>query len=139
MSETTAAEGACVCGAVKIKAKAMSLQVGACNCSICRRWCGGPFLSVSCGTDVAIEGEDHVGIYDSSEWAERAFCKTCGSMLFYRFKSNGQHMANVALFGDIPALEFTRQVFVDERPHYYEFANQTANMTGAEIFEKFRS
>lgn len=94
---------------------------------------------MSCGTDVTFTGEDQIGIYDSSAWAERGFCKSCGSTLFYRFKSNGQHMMSVALFGDLPGLKFTRQVFVDERPDYYEFANETADMTGPEVFEKYRS
>ena len=31
----------------------------------------------------------------------------------------------------------THQVFVDERPSYYEFANKTDDMTGAEVFAKY--
>ena len=29
------------------------------------------------------------------------------------------------------------QVFIDEKPDYYSFANETKNMTGAEIFAQF--
>ena len=35
--------------------------------------------------------------------------------------------------------EFGLQVFIDEKPDYYEFANETKDMTGAEVFAKFTS
>lgn len=36
--------------------------------------------------------------------------------------------------GDI---HFSHQVFIDEKPSYYTFANDTQNMTGAEVFAMF--
>lgn len=135
-NSTVEAKGACVCGAVTIATRAMSLHAGACHCSTCRRWCAGPFLTVDCGNDVKVEG-DELAIYDSSEWAERGFCKKCGSNLFYRFKKSGQTMVSAALFGEVPGLTMTRQVFVDQRPSYYEFSQQTKMMTSTEIFAMF--
>ena len=32
---------------------------------------------------------------------------------------------------------FTSQIFIDEKPAYYDFANKTHNMTGAEVFAAF--
>ncbi len=32
---------------------------------------------------------------------------------------------------------FDHQVFIDQKPAYYEFANQTKNMTGAELFAMY--
>ena len=34
-------------------------------------------------------------------------------------------------------LVFSHQVFIDEKPTFYSFSNETNNMTGAEIFAKF--
>jgi hypothetical protein len=34
-------------------------------------------------------------------------------------------------------LVFDRQIFIDEKPEYYSFANETKNMTGAEVFAQF--
>jgi hypothetical protein len=31
----------------------------------------------------------------------------------------------------------TSQIFIDEKPAYYTFANQTKTMTGAEVFAMF--
>ena len=134
MSETQVGHARCLCGSVSIQAEAMSRNVGSCHCSTCRKWAGGPMLSVSCGKEVALTGEEHISIYDSSAWAERGFCKNCGSHLFYRIKENQEYIIPIGLFDNAEGLTFQRQVFIDEKPDYYSFANNTLNMTGAEIF-----
>ncbi len=45
-----------------------------------------PLLAIDCGTQVTISNEDFVSRCSASEWAERGFCKTCGTHLFYHFK-----------------------------------------------------
>ncbi|MFN3233557.1 MAG: GFA family protein [Alphaproteobacteria bacterium] len=137
MSDTQERHGQCLCGAVKITAKQASTSVGACHCNMCRQWAGGPYLAVDCGTDVRFEGEQHIGTFGSSDWAERGFCKTCGSNLFYRVKASGQLIVAAGLFEDQDGFVFDHQVFVDERPTYYDFANETEDKTGAELFAEF--
>jgi len=134
VSTATEFQGQCLCGAVKITARSDSNSVGACHCKMCRRWGGGPFMEVNCGQAVTFDGEEHVSVYASSEWAERGFCRNCGTHLFYRIKETGQHMVPVGLFDDGGDLVFKNQVFIDEKPPFYRFANETKDMTGAEIF-----
>lgn len=129
--------GQCLCGAVQISVRSSDATVGACHCSMCRRWGSGPFMELNCGTDVSIEGAEHITVYDSSPWAERGFCSTCGSNIFYRIKGSGEHMLSVGLFEDVADLMFTSQVFIDEKPDFYNFAEKTETMTGKEIFEKY--
>ncbi len=131
--ETTERQGQCLCGAVQINALQSSNMVGACHCGMCRRWGGGPALELDCGTNVMLTGEDHIAIYDSSEWAEHGFCKTCGTNLFYRLKENGQYMIASAIFDNQDGLTFTTQVYIDDKPSYYSFAEQTENLTGAQV------
>ena len=52
MSDVTEGKGSCLCGAVRFTAKNMSKEVGACHCSMCRKWGGGPFMEVDCGAEV---------------------------------------------------------------------------------------
>jgi hypothetical protein len=105
---------------------------------MCRKWSGGPVLAVDCGTDVSFSGEENISIYDSSEWAERGFCKKCGSHLFYRLKHNHQYNIEVGLFeNNEAAFTLEYQIFIDEKPALYHFGNETKNMTGAEVFEQF--
>lgn len=129
--------GGCLCGSVQFRAAACNTHVGACHCSMCRKWGGGPFFAVDCGTDVVFEGEESISVYSSSEWAERGFCSRCGSHLFYRLKGSGQTMIPAGLFDDLSAPVFDHQVFIDEKPGWYEFSNATKNMTGEEVFAAF--
>lgn len=94
-------------------------------------------MELNCGSDVTISGNENIQIFDSSEWAERGFCKNCGTHLFYRLKGTQEHMVPVGLFDDSLNVKFYNQVFIDEKPSYYSFADDTEKLTGEELFAKF--
>ena len=73
----------------------------------------------------------------SSDWAERGFCNRCGTHLFYRLKAQGQVILPAGLFDDDTGLEFEHQIFIDRKPPYYTFADNTRDMTEAEVFAKY--
>ncbi len=129
--------GRCLCGAVKITATSKSEHVEACHCGMCRKWGGGPLLAVECENDVNIEGTDDVAIFSSSEWAERGFCRHCGTHLFYRLKEGGHYELPVGLLDAGAGWELTGQIFIDDKPAYYDFAQTTRNLTGEEVFAQF--
>ncbi len=137
MSNTSIGHGHCLCGKVKITANTMGHSVGACHCRMCRRWTGGPLMAVDCGSDVVFEGNENIKKYESSAWAERGFCTNCGNHLFYRLKESNQYMMPVGIFENDENLVFDHQIFIDEKPDYYCFSNETHNMTGAEVFAKY--
>jgi hypothetical protein len=137
MSSLTSSQGSCLCGAVHISVKTMSNKVGACHCSMCQKWAGGSLMMVDCGSDVSFQEKENVSVFKSSEWAERGFCKQCGSHLFYRLKAQNKYFMPVGIFEGVEQFVFDHQVFIDEKPAYYCFANQTQNMTGAEVFAMF--
>jgi hypothetical protein len=137
MSQEIVKHATCICGEVRIRAAHVSRHVGACHCHMCRKWGGGPFMEVDCGTEVSFEGEQNISVFDSSEWAERGFCSKCGSHLFYRLKDTKQHMIPVGLFDEINNFSFDHQVFIDKKPDYYRFANKTKNMTQSEVFAMY--
>jgi hypothetical protein len=133
-----ALSGGCLCGAVRFTATPSEWHAEACHCSMCRRWSAGPFLSVRCES-LAIEDESQVGVYRSSEWAERGFCKQCGTALFYRLVAFPLYGVSAEAFDDGEGLSLEGQIFVDEKPTYYEFANVTKMMTGPEVFAAFQA
>ncbi len=91
-------------------------------------------MLVNCGSEVSFSGEDNIAVFDSSEWAQRGFCKSCGSNLFYRVKENREHFIPSGIFDDQDSFSFERQIFIDRKPPFYEFGNDTTKMTEAEIF-----
>jgi hypothetical protein len=137
MSDVNEGKGRCLCGAISITVKNISKSVGACHCDICRRWGGGPLMAVDCGTDVTFSGEENISVFNSSDWAERGFCNQCGSHLFYRLKESNQHIMPVGIFDNDDMFIFDHQIFVEEKPSFYDFKNETKNMTGAEVFAAF--
>lgn len=137
MASVSKRQGRCLCGAVSFTAERSGNNVGACHCGMCRRWSGGPLMAVDCGVDVAIDGEENLTVFDSSDWAERGFCNQCGSNLFYRLKETGQFMVLIGIFDNQDDIVFDHQVFIDEKPTYYEFKNKTKDLTGAELFAQF--
>ena len=136
MSESIKGKGSCLCGAIRITAN-INNNVGACHCGMCRKWGGGPLMAINCGTDVSFEGEENISVFNSSDWAERGFCKKCGSHLFYRLKESKEHIIPAGLFDDQGSFVFDNQVFIDKKPPFYSFANKTDDMTEAEVFEKY--
>lgn len=127
----------CLCGAVKINIKNSGSEIGACHCNMCRKWSGSPYLAVDCGTEVLFEGQDNITIFDSSEWAQRGFCSQCGTHLYYRLKKNQQYMMPAGLLDKDHELSLKKQIFIDRKPAYYNFSNETIKMTADEVFAVF--
>lgn len=127
----------CLCGSVSITVQSEGKGIGACHCNMCRKWSGGPYIEINCGSNVSFEGKEHISIFNSSDWAERGFCKNCGTHLFYKLTENNQHMVPAGLFELDEDMVFDTQVFIDKKPSYYSFSNKTNDMTGAELFAKF--
>jgi hypothetical protein len=128
--------GQCLCGAVKFTAWDVPHQIGTCHCGQCRRWASGPYFAVAAGS-IAFEGEDNLGRYRSSDWAERGFCKVCGSSLFYRMVKEDRYMMAVGSFDDQSGFELSHQVFIDEKPGFYDFAQATKTSTGDDFFTRY--
>lgn len=135
MAEPTTAR--CLCGAVTLSIASPDKRIGACHCTNCRGWSGGPFLSVRCGSEVSIAGQEHVSVYEAAPWSERGFCSRCGTHLFYRVKQGQRYYVPAGLLDSCEGLVFETQVFVDSKPDYYDFANETKRLTGAELFAMF--
>jgi len=132
-------KGHCLCGAVTVtaqSAKAPHPHADACHCSMCRRWSSGPFFATE-GKDVQIEGKDAVTEYASSEWARRAFCKHCGTHLYYLFLQTQGYMLSAGLFQENADFAFTTEIYIDKKPDWYAFANPTKTMTEAEVLKAF--
>lgn len=128
--------GKCLCGKVEVTVNQQGNHIGICHCAMCRRWGGGPFMTLEQCEAVTFSRPDYISRYASSEWADRGFCKHCGTHLFYHLKENDHYAVPAGLF-DTGEFALDVQIFTDEKPAFYDFANQTKTMTGAEVFAVF--
>ena len=94
-------------------------------------------MGLDCGSNVDFVGKDNIQLYDSSPWAKRGFCIHCGTHLFYKLNDKNKYILPVGIFENADDLKLSYQVFIDEKPSYYCFSNETYNMTGKEILDKF--
>ena len=129
--------GRCLCGACRFSADPAG-EAGVCHCGVCRKWTGGINMAVSC-TDVRWNDDAPVTRYRSSDWAERAFCATCGSNLYWHALDAPEDHQVIALMAfDEPAVfPVASQIFIDEKPDTYALANVPTTMTGAEVMAQF--
>lgn len=132
--------GQCLCGAVTLTISADCTDLGACHCSICQTWSGGPFLELEVGQNIVFEGEAFIQRYASSQWAERGFCRQCGTHLFMRDLNSGDYGVPPGLFEALRQrreLTLSREIFHDKKPVYYEFAGDTRKINSDFIYQHF--
>jgi hypothetical protein len=127
--------GHCLCGAVAFTTPE-AREIGVCHCGFCRRWGGGPFLGVHCCPAVEFRGAEHIAVYASSSWAERAFCRTCGTHLYYKLLATGEYFMPAGAF-ESDDFELASQIYVDDQPGYYALANETPMLTEQQVLEKY--
>lgn len=117
--------GKCLCGAVSISGHA-DAGVGTCHCSICRRWCGGPMFAMHLEDQPQIIGEKSITRYRSSEFAERGFCRECGTNLFYHllpgpFSAEGMYILSAGMLELPDDISFDNEIYIDAQPGWYRF------------------
>lgn len=131
--------GGCLCGAVRYRLTGAAPHFGACHCSMCRRFSGGVFLAVEvpAGGLAWESGEDAVATYVSSEWAERGFCRNCGTSLFWRMREGDAMALAAGSLDTLEGMDFTSEIYIDRKPAAYAFAGERKRMTEAEVVEAF--
>jgi hypothetical protein len=129
--------GRCLCGAVTFTAQKVKTDYHACHCGTCRRWSGGsPFFAAQ-AEGVTFGDSEQLGRYDSSEWAERGFCKVCGTTLFYYLKPTQGYSISVGAFDLQAPFKLVREIFIDCKPSGYAFEGDHPRWTEAETFARF--
>ena len=131
--------GGCLCGAVRFELAIAPTTYGACHCGMCRKFSGGIELGLEVPPGgVTWTGEDNVGVFKSSQWAERGFCKTCGSSLFWRLTAPGPMQGLLSLsagaLDSMDGLTFASEVYIDNKPASHAFAGTNRKqMTEADV------
>lgn len=123
--------GHCLCGAVRIRTSGALREVVACHCSQCRRQTGLYFAATNVrDTDLAIEGEESISWYRSSPIAQRAFCRICGSALFW--KADGQDDTSImaGLFDPPTALSIGRHIYCADKGDFYTIPDDVPHFAG---------
>jgi hypothetical protein len=122
---TTSKHGACECGAVQYEVTGPMRKVVYCHCSQCRRTSGHYVAATACAAeDLQTHKDAGLSWYRSSSFAERGFCKTCGSSIFWR-PDHGEYVAIMAGTLDVPTgLASREHIHVADASDYYTLADK---------------
>jgi hypothetical protein len=115
-----------MCGAVRFDARNVPGTFGICHCEACRRWTGSALLEVSIKTDdLTWRGAEHIAVRASSDWAERAWCRTCGTNVYFRHtrpdKWFGSTDLPLGIFDDASGFTLTHEIYVDHKPDSFAY------------------
>ena len=132
-------QGQCLCGKTVFSFELINHDVHACHCSICRKQTSDANMTIDIEAgSLKFVKDSNLSIYASSEWAERGFCNHCGTSLFWRMKDQSYGNINVfAIDHILPDLNFNTEVYIDHKPDFYAFKNETQKLTKAEVIALF--
>ena len=111
--------GGCLCGAVRYQARGALREVIYCHCGQCRRQTGLYYATTEVAQiDLTVTGAA-LRWFASSAFAQRGFCGTCGSALFWKPEGRA-HIAILAGSLDAPVgLVAAAHICTEGRPDFY--------------------
>ncbi|MGC3940479.1 GFA family protein [Roseobacter sp. EG26] len=128
--------GRCLCGAVTVQAHAPKPILRACHCDMCRQHTSGMFISIATEQEGMVIDGPAVS-FQSSEWAERGFCGTCGSTLWYGTKHDGARHLAAGLFEQAAGARLKLEFFSDMCPQGYGLKGDHRRLNTRETLEMF--
>ena len=137
MTERT---GRCLCGAVRYTMTTDETGLGGCSCEQCRRHTGSLLITLDGPADAVRFTAGKPAVFASSSWAERGFCRDCGSTLFYRVTAGpmaGHTCMAAGTLDSLDGLGLSREVFADGAQGAYALAGTHERLTGEETMKKY--
>lgn len=113
-------DGGCLCGAVRFCARGPLRAVIFCHCSQCRRQTGLYVAATAVAqADFDLLAADTLRWFAASDHAQRGFCATCGTVLFWK-PTRGEHLSILAGALDRPEILTPGfHICVAGRPAFY--------------------
>ncbi len=112
--------GSCLCGACAFEVHGPLRNIVACHCTQCRKQTGHYLAATNAQlADFRLLRKDSLRWYRASDRAQRGFCSTCGSTLFWQ--ADGRDSISIAAGSlDGPTgLTIEGHIFCADRGDYY--------------------
>ena len=127
--ETT---GGCLCGGVRYRVMGPLRAIVYCHCSQCRRTSGHFVAATAVAKDaLAIDADNNLEWFASSEYASRGFCRRCGSSLFWLPRSEKHVSIMAGTLDESTGLEAVEHIFTGDKGNYYELTDGLPTRRGA--------
>ena len=114
-------KGSCLCGSVTYEVRGELRPVIACHCTQCRKTTGHFMAATSAAHgDLVLTKSDGLAWYRSSDTARRAFCKTCGSTLFWEADGDATISIAAGTLDGKTGLTIEGHIYCADKGDYYE-------------------
>jgi len=124
-------KGSCLCGAVSFRINGPVQNVTSCHCTQCRKTSGHYWAATGAQiADVTFTRDAGLKWYHSSDQAERGFCATCGSSLFWKPDGQARMAISAGSIDGSTGLATTNHIFVADKGDYYLVADGVAQKDG---------
>jgi hypothetical protein len=116
--------GSCECGKFAIEVSGDISPVFACHCVQCRKSSGHYWAAVPVPTrQISVISDETLAWYQSTDVADKAFCRNCGSSIFWRLAGRPTLHVSAGLFDDDLPAKLDSHRFISERGTYYDITN----------------
>jgi hypothetical protein len=119
--------GSCLCGAVAYNAAGPIESASHCYCTMCRKQHGaaaGTYANVARAGLTIERGDAFIVEYASSAHGRRAFCRQCGSTLFWRSEETPERISVTLGTLDVPFTEPVGvELYTDTKPAWLPTKN----------------
>ena len=124
--------GSCLCGFVTFEVAGPARDIIACHCGQCRKQSGHHVAATQVKkADLTVTGAENLTWFSASDSARRAFCRNCGSHLFWE-PADGDTVSIFAGSLDAPTgLKLTAHIFVADKGDYYEITDGAKQFEGS--------
>lgn len=132
-------KGQCYCGAVQYEVTGPFKFIGHDHCSICRRISGAPMVTWAGVLEEQMKLLKSVGLqkFKSTPEAEREFCCTCGSHLFFRStRWPGEVHFTVATLTSKLNIKPRAHVFFSDKAEWFDIVDDLPKYGGNTGVEK---
>ena len=114
--------GTCLCGAITFETPVAPRGASVCHCSQCRRQSGHLWASAFVPkADLTVTGP--VRWYDSSDAAQRGFCPTCGSFLFWQAHAEDTISFSLGALEAPTGITLQKHIFCADKGDYYQITD----------------
>ncbi len=124
MTQMDKSRGGCLCGAVRYEINGPMRNVVYCHCEQCRKT-SGHFVAATAVQleDLHVSEDSGLEWYQSSDTADRGFCKRCGSSIFWR-PTHGRYMGVMVGAIDTPTgLSSREHIYTADASDYYNITD----------------
>lgn len=123
-------KGGCHCGAISFEAIGPMREIIVCHCTDCLKLAGYSWAAttVSESRFSFVTGADTVDWYQSSDFAERGFCKSCHAQLFYRQNDKDTISISPGMLDNFDGLYTSGQIYRSSLPDACSMPDDIKNL-----------